>query len=83
MIVFIYQWLKKAVSCAGQIVPITVEADGAALFVGLTTAAHGRFSRNFFVMAKGKLEILFIPFGALDVATLNATLRVEHVRSHL
>jgi hypothetical protein len=67
----------------GQIVPITVEADGAALFVGLTTAAHGRFSRNFFVMAKGKLEILFIPFGALDVATLNATLRVEHVRSHL
>ena len=66
-----------------SLVPITVEADGAALFVGLTTAAHGRFSENFFVMAKGKIDISFIPFGRLDIDTLRATLRVEHVRSYL
>ena len=67
----------------GSSVNITVNADGAALFVGLTTAAHGRFSRNFFVMKKGQTTVDFVPFGELDVATLKATLRVEHVRSYL
>ena len=67
----------------GSSVSITVDADGAALFVGLSTAAHGRFSRNFFVMAKGQTTVDFLPFGELDLATLKATLRVEHVRSHL
>ena len=67
----------------GSVVPITIEATGVALFVGLTTAAHGRFNRNFFVMPKGQTVVEFIPFGPLDAATLVATLRVEHVRSHL
>jgi hypothetical protein len=67
----------------GSAVPITVSADGAALFVGLTTAAHGRFSRNFFIMPKGQVSLEFIPFGTLDVVTLKATLRVDHVRSYL
>ena len=72
-----------AAASDGSAVSITVDADGAALFVGLTTAAHGRFSRNFFIMAKGQTTVDFLPFGALDLATLKATLRVEHVRSHL
>ena len=67
----------------GSSVPITVSADGAALFVGLTTAAHGRFSRNFFILPKGQAILSFVPFGKLDTATLKATLRVEHVRSHV
>lgn len=67
----------------GTSVPVTVSADGAALFVGLTTAAHGRFSRNFFIMPQGQVVVEFIAFGALDTATLKATLRVEHVRGYL
>ena len=67
----------------GSSVPITLSADAAALFVGLTTAAHGRFSRNFFIVAGGEVMVEFIPFGLLDVAVLKATLRVEHVRSYL
>ena len=67
----------------GSSVPITVSADAVALFVGLTTAAHGRFSRNFFVMSAGSTVVDFVPFGALDDAALKATLRVEHVRNHL
>jgi len=67
----------------GKSVPVTVSAAGTALFVGLTTAAHGRFSDNFFVLAEGQRVVQFLPFGALDVDTLKATLRVEHVRSYL
>ena len=70
-------------SADGSSVPVTVSADGAALFVGLTTAAHGRFSRNFFIMPQGQVSVDFIPFGMLDTATLTATLRVEHVRSYI
>eukprot|EP01047_Picozoa_sp_COSAG01_P000933 COSAG01_NODE_19_length_39011_cov_38.134968_7_plen_232_part_00 len=64
-------------------VPITLRADGVALFVGLTTAANGRFSRNFFIMPEGQMSVDFIPFGNLDLPTLKTTLRVEHVRSYL
>jgi hypothetical protein len=68
----------------GSSVPVTVSASGTALFVTLTTAAHGRFSENFFILAAGAQRVVdFLPFAALDVATLKATLRVEHVRSYL
>ena len=68
----------------GSSVPVTVTTAGTALFVGLTTAAHGRFSDNFFILAAGGQRVVhFLPFGELDVATLKATLRVEHVRSYL
>ncbi len=70
-------------SANGSSVPVTVSTDGAALFVGLTTAAHGRFSRNFFILPQGHVSVDFIPFGILDTAMLAATLRVEHVRSYL
>jgi len=67
----------------GRSVPITVTAGGTALFVGLTTAAHGRFSDNFFILPPGRRELSFLAFGPLDVAALKATLRVEHARSYL
>ena len=67
----------------GASVNVTVTASDAALFVGLTTAAHGRFEPNFFVMARGQATVAFLPFGALDVATLASTLRVEHVRTYV
>jgi hypothetical protein len=67
----------------GSSVPITVSASGAALFVGLTTAAHGRFSENFFIMAAGVRVLSFLPFGQLDMHALATTLRVEHVRSYI
>ena len=49
----------------------------AAVFVTLTTLAQGRFSTNGFVMDEAKTTITFIPFGALDVALLKKSLRVE------
>jgi len=49
----------------------------AALFVTLTTLAQGRFSTNGFVMDQAKTTVQFIPFGALDVALLKKSLRVE------
>ena len=63
-------------------VPITVTSDAVALFVGLTTAAHGRFSRNYFIALKGDTALDYLPFGVLDEATLRATTRIEHVMSY-
>ena len=51
----------------------------AALYVTLTTAAHGRFSDNAEMIGGSKL-VQFIPFGEL-IAGLTKTLRVEDWRS--
>ena len=48
-----------------------------AVFVTLTTLAQGRFSTNAFVMAEERVTVQFIPFGALDVALLKRSLRLE------
>ena len=48
-----------------------------ALYVTLTTAAHGRFSDNAFELIGGTKTIQFVPFGDLDAATLRKSLRVE------
>lgn len=63
-------------------VPVTITASAPALFVTLTTAAHGRFSRNAFFMptANEAVMVEFIPFeeaGPLDMDLLRRTLRVE------
>ena len=50
---------------------------------GLTTAAHGRFSDNFFIMGATTRTVNFVSFGDLDLAALSKTLRVEHVRTYL
>mgnify|MGYP000567541874 CR=1 FL=1 len=48
-----------------------------ALFVVLTTAAHGRFSDNAFPTFGGWAVVEFHPFGELDLDLLRETLRVE------
>lgn len=75
--------VRKPSSRSATTVPVVVTADAAALFVGLTTAAHGRFSENFFVMAAGSVTVEFISFGPLDVEVLTTTLRVEHVKHYV
>lgn len=62
-------------------VAITLYTDKPALYVTLTTLAQGRFSDNAFFMPSGKQAIIqFIPFGgAADIATLKASLRLEHL----
>lgn len=65
-------------------VNVTVTTDAVALWVTLTTAAHGRFSDNAFVALPGKATVQFMPFGSekVDIATLRSTLRVEDVSTY-
>ena len=71
----------------GLSVPVTVSVrgggGGAAILVTLTTLAQGRFSENVLVLPAGDRVVNFIAFGALDVATLAASLRVEHARTYV
>lgn len=48
-----------------------------ALFVLITTKAHGRFSDNAFTMIGGSQLIRFYSFGTLDLELLRTSLRVE------
>jgi beta-mannosidase len=64
-------------------VPITVSSTATALFVTLTTLAQGRFSDNAFLLPPGAKTISFIPFGTLDLPTLQSSTRVEHVRTYI
>jgi hypothetical protein len=53
-----------------------------ALYVTLTTAAHGRFSENAFEVLAGSKTVQFIPFGPLDRTSLVTSLRVEDLAMH-
>jgi hypothetical protein len=64
----------------GGSVKIVLHADHTALFVTLTTLAHGRFSDNAFAMRPGTVSVQFFPFGDLDLPTLTSSLRVEHLQ---
>ena len=57
---------------------VTVSADSPAMWVVLTTAAHGRFEDNAFLLI-GKRRINFIPFMPGQEDALRRTLRVEHL----
>jgi hypothetical protein len=66
-------------------VDIDVSASHVAMYVTLTTLAHGRFSDNAFLLgSNGKLQtvVQFIPFGKLDLSMLKSSLRVEDVSSY-
>ena len=56
---------------------ISKQGAPAAVWVTLTTQAQGRFSDNAFVMEDDEVVVQFIPFGPLDTALLQTTLRVE------
>jgi len=71
-------------------VDIRIMSDKTALYITLTTLAHGRFSQNAFAMAAlGQLPamtvIQFLPFGTekADIKLLCDSLRVEHLQQNL
>ena len=69
-------------------VPILVHTNTTALFVTLTSSAHGRFSDNAFLLLASQSPVLihFIPFsGVVDTTTVEAlwsSLRVEHAQMY-
>lgn len=64
-------------------IDITVKAKApVALYVTLTTAAHGRFSDNAFELLGNSRVIAFIPFGKLDRVSLIQSLRVEDLAQY-
>jgi hypothetical protein len=70
-------------------VDITVTAEKTAMYVTLTTLAHGRFSDNAFLLdasSKFSRTIKFIPFRDFDAAAmtqLTSSLRVEDVSAYM
>ena len=72
----------KAAPAGSSSVDVTLTSDHAAIFVWLTTAEHGRFTDNAFVLLPGApITVTFLSF--LDEGTSSdavaATLRVEHL----
>ena len=66
-------------------VQITLDASATALYVTLTTLAHGRFSDNAFAVAPGTTTVSFIPMQKsrpVDISVLKASLRVEHLQQN-
>ena len=62
----------------GLVVALTT--DAAALWVVLTTAAHGRFDDNCFLLLPGARKLVgFVPFADAQESVLASTLRVEHL----
>ena len=58
-------------------------SSSTALYVTLTTRAHGRFSDNAFAMPPGARQLTFVPLGTPDPKGLAASLRVEHLQPYL
>jgi hypothetical protein len=58
-------------------------SSSTALYVTLTTRAHGRFSDNAFAMPPGERQLTFVPLGTPDPKGLAASLRVEHLQPYL
>ena len=69
-------------AAADSTVAISLTTDAVALYVILTTRAHGRFSDNAFALLPGTTTVHFVPFGKLDLPTLTASLRLEHLEPH-
>ena len=75
--------VASAASADGS-VAITLTTDKVAVYVTLTTLANGRFSDNAFLLLPSKpMQVDFVPFGALDMATLTKSLRVEDVSAYM
>lgn len=79
---------QAAVDDGGVAVTVTADRVGVAAYVWLSTLAAGRFEPNGFMLgADGakRAEVKFIPFGQqpVDVPTLRASVRVEHLGQHL
>jgi hypothetical protein len=64
-------------------VNVTVRSSSTALYVTLTTRAHGHFSDNAFAMPPGERQLTFVPLDTPDPRGLAASLRVEHLQPYL
>ena len=64
-------------------ITLVSKSEGVALYVWLSTLAHGRFEDNGFMLLPGTATLDFIAFGSLDSQSLQASLRVEHLGEHL
>jgi len=64
-------------------VTITLTSPAVTVYTVLTTQAAGRFSDNAFLLVPPSATVTFIPFGALDLALLTSTLRVEHAAMYM
>lgn len=63
---------------------VSLSANATALYVTLTTLAHGRFSDNFFAMGAGTHRtVKFVPFSTFNASMLAPSLRVEHLQMYL
>eukprot|EP01061_Rhynchopus_euleeides_P004455 TRINITY_DN13708_c3_g1_i1.p1 TRINITY_DN13708_c3_g1~~TRINITY_DN13708_c3_g1_i1.p1 ORF type:complete len:381 (+),score=130.80 TRINITY_DN13708_c3_g1_i1:137-1279(+) len=66
-------------------IALALSASGTALYVHLTTTAHGRFSDNSFALSSvdGPKTVLFIPWVANQESALRYSLRWEHLNMYL
>lgn len=83
-------WSLGQPATDGSHVTITLTSNATALYVVLTTAAHGRFSDNSILLESGAArarQVDFLPWdGPIDeakIALLRSTLRVEHLAQNL
>ena len=62
---------------------VEVTATKSAVYVWLSSLAHGHFEENGFAMAAGTKTVAFVPHGAANASALASTLRVEHLQPYL
>eukprot|EP01052_Picozoa_sp_SAG31_P012493 SAG31_NODE_732_length_12494_cov_3.395482_7_plen_328_part_00 len=75
--------VKDAANEDGSI-DIVVTTDKVAVYVTLTTLAHGRFSDNVFFMKPGSKTVRFLPIAGYFVwSQFRSSLRVEHLGSYI
>jgi len=84
--------VAAAPNADGSVDILVMAEGGAAVYTVLTTKAQGRFSDNAFLVASGgggetaatfTKRVSFLPWGALDLALLKSSLRVEHLQENL
>jgi hypothetical protein len=60
-----------------DVINVKCTSDAVAVYVVLTTTAHGRFEPNAFFLS-GSREVKFLSWNGTDVELLNSSLRVDH-----
>ena len=64
-------------------VDIHVDVEHVAMYVTMTTLAAGRFSSNSILVKPRGTTVQFLPFGTLDKALLQSSIRVEDVSFYM
>lgn len=61
-----------------EMISVMCTTDAVAVYVVLTTAAHGRFEPNAFILSSAREVKFFSWNGTVDVGLLKSSLRVDH-----